>query len=94
MDTTTGRPDDSAEAGLSSVSDDEWRAAHDRLMAEMLAATEGTSDHERVADQFAYDWAPARPGDIYVSLFERDIAPRDWRPGDPDERFDGGGYRG
>jgi len=86
---------DDLEGELSSVTDEEWRAAHERVFGEMVATTGGmVGALDYLSEQFAYDWAPGRPGEVYVAPRERDIAPRVWEPGDPDERFAGGGFRG
>lgn len=70
---------------LGTVTDLEWRAAHERLIAEM----------PELADQLTYTWDPALDGRTLIGAGEYDIAHRDGRY-DParDERFTGGGFRG
>ena len=70
---------------LGTVTDDEWRLAHERLIADMPG----------LAEQLAYVWDPRLDGRTLVAPHERDMAPRPGRydPG-RDERFHGGGFRG
>lgn len=51
-----GLPDD-LEGELSTVTDDEWRAAHDAVTRDILAAApEGHTSSRR--EQFEYEWSP------------------------------------
>lgn len=81
-------PEDALSGDLGTVTDEEWREAHERLMADEPELAE--------SGQLAYMWRPQTPGDRLISPHEREIAPRagDWREGDRDERFEGGGFRG
>lgn len=89
MDTTR----DDLEGALSSVTDEEWRAAHERIRDDLVNAA-GDGEAVRVNAQFTYAWAPDRDAATFTTDMRGDIAPERWRPGDPDERFDGGGFRG
>lgn len=53
---TTEQPDD-LEGELSTVTDEEWRAAHEALALDVLDQVE-TRDQTRVSEQFGYTWAP------------------------------------
>lgn len=70
---------------LGSVSDVEWRDAHERLVADLGGLVP--------PEQLAYTWEPGAPGPVPE---ERELAPRagEWDPGAVDDRFDGGGFRG
>lgn len=68
MDTTN---DDRA-GDLGSVTDEEWRVAHDRLRADLEAS--GMSGPE-LDQQFAYVWSPGKPAREGGNV--RDIAPAD-----------------
>jgi hypothetical protein len=70
---------------LGTVTDQEWRQAHERLIADM----------PDLAEQLAYLWDPQLDGRTLVAAHERDMAPRPhcYDPG-RDERFRGGGFRG
>jgi hypothetical protein len=88
-------PGDDWDAGLSgdlgSVTDDEWQAAHIRLVVELAASR----DTATIADQFSYTWSPGSSGDRLIGDDEHDPAPAvgEYDP-DDDERFTGGGFRG
>lgn len=83
-------PDD-YDAGLSgdlgTVTDDEWRAAHERLAADLAGQVP--------AEQIAYTWDPDLGGRELIGPNETEPAPGDgdYDP-DRDERFQGGGFRG
>lgn len=78
-------PDASLAGHLGTVTDQEWRDAHERLIADM----------PDLADQLAYTWRPDLDPRRLIRPDERDMAPRPERY-DPagDERFQGGGFRG
>lgn len=58
---TTDVPDD-LEGELGTVTDEEWRAAHDRLAAD-LAEAEPPEIADYLADQMRYEWSPdGNPG--------------------------------
>ncbi len=74
--------DDALGGDLGTVTDAEWRAAHERLIAD-LPDPDG---------HLAYTWTPGVPA---ARVDGPDMAPADGEY-DPnaDERFDGGGFRG
>lgn len=76
---------DALSGHLGTVSDVEWRAAHERLIADM----------PELADQLAYTWDPTLDGRTLIGEDEYDIAHPEGRyEPDSDERFQGGGFRG
>jgi hypothetical protein len=70
---------------LGTVTDDEWRDAHERLIADMPG----------LGHELAYMWDPQLDPRSLVRPSEQDMAPGHYRY-DPnlDERFHGGGFRG
>jgi hypothetical protein len=46
---------------LATVTDDEWRAAHDRLFRDLVDTIGGTEEMDRAAPQFDYQWTPGQP---------------------------------
>jgi hypothetical protein len=89
-------PDDLA-GELATVTDAEWRKAHEDLFASLFenrgepGGAIRADTAEELARQFTYVWAPGEPAG---PVDGHDIAPTEWAPGDPDERFEGGGFRG
>ena len=72
---------DSLGGQLSTVTDEEWRTAHERLIAE----------HPELADQLRYTWDPDLDGSSLINPDERDIAhPEGHYDPAADERFNGG----
>lgn len=69
MDTTN---DDRA-GDLATVTDDEWRAAHERLRDELVGGAESLADASALDEQFRYVWSPGKPA--REGGYERDIAP-------------------
>jgi hypothetical protein len=51
------------DGNLSTVTDEEWRAAHERLFADLLNTAESNAhgDGGRLPRQFAYRWSPGEP---------------------------------
>jgi hypothetical protein len=76
---------DDLAGNLGTVTDDEWRDAHERLIADM----------PRLGHELAYVWNPQLAPRNLVRPGEQDMAPGPYRY-DPnlDERFHGGGFRG
>jgi hypothetical protein len=76
VDTTDGATaDDDRDdlAGdLATVTDEEWRTAHERLFVDTLADCGGPDEVDEVDRQFAYVWAP---GQSTGAVEGDDIAP-------------------
>jgi len=73
---------------LATVTDEEWRDAHLRLLRDITQRPDSVADAQAIDEQFLYEWAPGRTPDL--DPHEREIAPA---PGEWIGRAPGGDTR-
>lgn len=81
----TSERDDLA-GDLATVTDEEWRTAHERLARDLFAGFDqpGSDEADEVGRQLAYVWAPGSPPPVVDGERDEAPAPGEWIGRAPD----------